>query len=251
MSNEEKKLTISTLDGEATERIRQVVNSQIIPQTPIVKLADVSDDARKRFLAPSKYAERRHPYLVRGAHLKCSFGSHHSILDMPRSHGVYVGKSKDAPLLNAADCKFGEGYGYNIRPFGVCGSPDCRGGETVSIESETENPATGKAYKDGYGNPVKSGAKVQGHPCRAVVVGMWHDTNPATVVRLKGEPFYEALTTESFLLCKYGGEIRPVDSGQPPLEPPKMDFDAIALAYEGGDAAAIAAAWSSYRFTGR
>ena len=61
-------------------------------------------------------AEDNPEYLVRGAPLRCRYGSHMRYLDMLEAHGVYL---KDDPVMHRKDCKVGE----NILPFGICTSP--------------------------------------------------------------------------------------------------------------------------------
>ena len=58
-------------------------------------------------------------FLVRGAKLRCSCGSHGRCLNLPKSHGVYY---NGAPLVFESDCEVGEDA--NIRTFGVCSSTD-------------------------------------------------------------------------------------------------------------------------------
>ena len=53
-------------------------------------------------------------YLVRGALLRCSKGSHPRRLNLPTSHGVY---SKEHPIIRKDDYKE-----ENISHFGVCQS---------------------------------------------------------------------------------------------------------------------------------
>ena len=61
-------------------------------------------------------AEGNPEYLVRGAPLRCRYGSHMRYLDMLEAHGVYL---NDDPVMHRKDCKVGE----NILPFGICTSP--------------------------------------------------------------------------------------------------------------------------------
>jgi hypothetical protein len=164
-------------------------------------------------------------YLVRGAYLACEYGTHHRRLNLPWSHGVYI-KDKEHCLMNAADCKPGEGQGYNIPPFGICQAPNFpRGGkDTVLLKTETVNPLTGETYKDANGRSIKFDDNVKGCRCEAFFEGMWQNTHSKTLVCLKGETPYPALTTGSFLYCKYGGHVYPINSGQPMLDPPKAEI---------------------------
>jgi hypothetical protein len=173
-------------------------------------------------------------YLVRGAYLACEYGTHHRRLNLPWSHGVYI-KDKEHCLMNAADCKPGEGQGYNIPPFGICQAPNFpRGGkDTVLLKTETVNPLTGETYRDANGRSIKFEDNVKGCRCEAVFEkNMWQNTHSKTLVCLKGETPYPALTTGSFLYCKYGGHVYPINSGQPMLDPPKADVELLALIQE-------------------
>jgi hypothetical protein len=181
----------------------------------------------------------REEYLVRGAYPVCEYGTHHRRLNLPWSHGVYI-KDKEHCLMNAADCKPGEGQGYNIPPFGICQAPNFpRGGkDTVLLKTETVNPLTGETYRDANGRSIKFEDNVKGCRCEAFFEGMWQNTHSKTLVCLKGETPYPALTTGSFLYCKYGGHVYPINSGQPMLDPPKADpkitvDDALNLAGDG------------------
>jgi hypothetical protein len=178
--------------------------------------------------------DAREEYLVRGAYLACEYGTHHRRLNLPRSHGVYI-KDKEHCLMNAADCKPGEGQGYNIPPFGICQAPDFpRGGkETILLKTETVNPLTGETYRDVNGRTMKFEDNVKGCRCEAIFENnMWQNTHSKTLVCLKGETPYPALTTGSFLYCKYGGHVYPINSGQPDLDPPKADATLLALTQE-------------------
>ena len=172
----------------------------------------------------------REEYLVRGAYLACSCGTHHRRLNLPRSHGVYI-KDREHCLMNAADCKPGEGQGYNIPPFGICqaeGFPRS-GKQPVLLKTETINPLTGEAYRDINGHVIKFEDNVKGCRCEAAIEGMWQGTHTKTCVCLKGETPYPPLTTGSYLVCKYGGVIWPINSGQEPLDPPKADPEIAVL----------------------
>jgi hypothetical protein len=166
-------------------------------------------------------------YLVRGAYLGCEYGTHHRRLNLPRSHGSYI-KDREHCLMNAMDCKPGEGKGYNIPPFGICQSPHfpCSG-KPILLKTETVNPLNGAPYRDENNNIIRFEDNVKGYRCEAVIVGTWQNTNTETLIGLKGETPYEALTTDSFLVCKYCGIIAPINSGQPDLDPAKADPEII------------------------
>lgn len=185
-------------------------------------------------------------YLVRGAVLECSCGSHKRKLNLPESHGVYIGEN---PMVNQTDCAVGD-YA-NIPTFGVCesaGNP-CRkslgenlrdglisslipgSGAVITVRDEMEKILLVK----------EDGTNVRGYPCTPCIVSTWQNTHGESQVasgshycqnghshgggsHRAGEPSHgggsrrltggPALTEQSFLVCAYGGLIEPVTSGQ-------------------------------------
>lgn len=139
--------------------------------------------------------EEKYEYLVRGALLKCSCGSHKRRMNLPTCHGVYIG---DNPVVNSGDYKTES----NISSFGVCSS--ARSGEigeekiTLVVEPTAENP---------------KGGEVSGRVCRAKFAGTepWKNANKKVIV---GDEGCHALTTNSYLECIYGGRITAETSGQ-------------------------------------
>jgi len=147
-------------------------------------------------------------YLVRGATLRCSFGSRPRRLNLPLCNGVYVGAD---PVLHDHDCVVGEEG--NISPFGSCSSPSA-----PVVQTKDNQSAEGKSCN--YGETAAGG-----NPCEPVIVGdKWLNGHPHTMIAdntpgaQPGNPesriYYPALTTDSFLVCKYGGLIEPQTSGQ-------------------------------------
>jgi hypothetical protein len=199
-------------------------------QSPEPEVAEVGDEwtsykvkHKLPYVPLCHRAGVRQAYLVRGAWLECNYGSHHRRLNLPRTHGVYIGNEA---VINAMDCKGGEGS--NVPPFGVCSAPDCpHSGGTVLLKAEKKNPLTGELYKDQNGYPLEIDDNVKGYPCAVKIVGPWQNTHSKTLIGLKGEPHYEAVTTASFLVCKYCGIIEPINSGQPLLEPAKMKTETM------------------------
>ena len=151
------------------------------------------------------------PYLVRGAVLRCTCGSHKRKLNLPICHGVYATVH---PMVHELDCEVGDDK--NIPTFGVCDSPknpqDKFMGETVLLVSEED--------------PSKN---VKGCPCTPVIVGgRWLNPHPTTKIAENNAAarwmnpvkriYHSALTTDSFLVCAYGGLIEPLTSGQENIE---------------------------------
>lgn len=153
---------------------------------------------------------------MRGAHLKCSSGSHHRKLNLPRCHGVYIIKN---PAMNSADYKAGLGdegvdkHSINIPSFGVCKAP-----KSGDIGKGNISLATEVLGEDGL--PImgkSSGASVSGDRCQACFLdsngkmSAWQNSQNSTKVGVEN---YFALTTNSFLACSRGGIISVRTSGQ-------------------------------------
>ncbi|MCX7749288.1 MAG: DUF4280 domain-containing protein [Clostridia bacterium] len=122
-------------------------------------------------------------YIVRGAKMVCSCGSHGRRINLPVSHGSYVNKK---PMMNEWDCVPIK----NIPEFGVCGSPANPSNASVSLVGENGSPVTGK-------------------PCLPVISSCWMDTKEDT--KVEG---FAALTTDSKIICNLGGKITFKSDGQ-------------------------------------
>lgn len=130
-------------------------------------------------------------YLVRGALITCSCGSHPRRLNLPQSHGVYV---LDHPLIHEEDCVVGE----NISYFGVCqGDTPPSGSEEILLDEYV-----------GEGQE-STGAEVQGPRCSPEIVGKWKSVKETT--KLSGEN--NMVTTNAYLVCRCGGLVYPITSG--------------------------------------
>lgn len=142
-------------------------------------------------------------YLVRGAVLECSCGSHKRYMNLRKCHGVYI---KELPVVHELDCI--QGDGENITWFGICsGDIDT---EYIDIEPI-----------DGRGGC--------GRKCVPHIVGQWMDVHEGTRIVDNGDKTDErekmekegiepkgcaTLTMDSFLVCLHGGIISPYCSGQ-------------------------------------
>ena len=150
-------------------------------------------------------------FLVRGALLRCRFGSHQRKLNILKDHGVYVG---DKPLAHKLDRVEFE----NVMSFGVCSSG--------SKYLKSKSVLLEKEIIDEKGNVKKE--NVRGVACIPCILGTWLDTKKKVRLVDNGEkdPLdkekdgndatkgYEILTMNSFLVCRHGGLIEPIDSGQ-------------------------------------
>ena len=126
-------------------------------------------------------------YIVRGAKMKCIFGSNTRKINLPVSHGSYVKYEEcgtEKPILNSDD-KTEE----NISYFGVC-------------------PLHGDEEKIITVIPDEGGIKV-GKKCKLELGGEWQLTKEDYLV--DGKP---ALTTKSILFTQCGGIITFKSSGQ-------------------------------------
>ncbi len=151
-------------------------------------------------------------YLVRGATLKCSCGSHERKLNVLKDHGVYI---KGKPMIHELDMENEK----NITYFGVCDS-DSKYLDTESVTLELD-------VKDENGEVVDT-KKVTGSRCEPYILCEWMDTkddvrivdngdkDPEDKLKdgndvTKGHP---VVTMNSFLVCRHGGIIEPLTSGQ-------------------------------------
>ncbi len=141
----------------------------------------------------------QYPYVVRGATIYCSNGTHMRKLDMPSSHGSYI---RDKAMMNKTDCKVG--LDENIPPFGACRSENKDGKDIVIEDAKDIMPV-----KDENENEVTPAMPVEGKLCEPKLCGEWLDAEEKTLV--DGEP---AITIKSTITCSYGGTIGFRDAGQ-------------------------------------
>lgn len=121
-------------------------------------------------------------YVVRGAKIKCDKGSHKKRINLPVSHGAY---SNGNPLMNENDNVVGE----NISAFGVC-KGSCPSSGDITLVKETGGTVTGKK-------------------CMVKILKEWMNAKEDTLVDGAA-----ALTTDSVLICAYGGKIKFITDGQ-------------------------------------
>ena len=164
---------------------------------------------------------KKEEYVVRGALLECDQGSHERRMHLPETRGielVIVGDKDDTAVqyedLMCTSDYLAETEGSNLNDvhiphFGIC---KCEGNTNdnvsyakrakVVINKESNKFEEDPAFKDG----VQRGQK-----CLPVIVGTWENS----CLDLKmGSDDVSAITTNSFLVCTYGGIIRIVRSGQ-------------------------------------
>lgn len=122
-------------------------------------------------------------YIVRGAKMVCSCGSHGRKINLPVCHGSYV---NNKPMMNQLDCVPIK----NVPEFGVCSSPANPSNAPVTLVGEDGKPVAGK-------------------PCVPAILTCWMNTKEDTIV-----DGLAALTTDSKLVCSLGGEITFKTDGQ-------------------------------------
>ncbi|NRT72216.1 DUF4280 domain-containing protein [Clostridium beijerinckii] len=122
-------------------------------------------------------------YIVRGAKMKCTKGTHKRKINLPLGHGAYV---NGYPMMNKKDNEAEK----NIKYFGICNG-GCEEGEDIYLIGE-----------DGIQLPP-------GKKCKVTILDDWMNAKEDTLV--EGEA---ALTLDSKLTCIYGGIISFVTDGQ-------------------------------------
>lgn len=157
----------------------------------------MSEDTKNK----EKQAEEKiqYPYVVRGATIYCSCGSHMRKLDLPVSHGSFI---RDKAMMNKADCKVG--IDKNIPPFGACMSEKKDG-----IDIKIEDAKDLVPFTDENGNPIQVSMPIEGKLCEPMLSTEWLDPQEDTLVDGKA-----AITVKSTITCSYGGIIGFIDAGQ-------------------------------------
>lgn len=157
----------------------------------------MSEDTKNK----EKQAEEKikYPYVVRGATIYCSCGSHMRKLDLPVSHGSFI---RDKAMMNKADCKVG--IDKNIPPFGVCMSE-----KKAGIDIKIEDAKDLVPFTDENGNPIQVSMPIEGKLCEPMLSTEWLDPQEDTLVDGKA-----AITVKSTITCSYGGIIGFIDAGQ-------------------------------------
>lgn len=143
--------------------------------------------------------EPQYPYVVRGATMYCTCGTHVRKLDLPVSHGSFI---RDKAMLNKQDCKVG--IDQNIPPFGACLS-EANDGIDIKIEDTKDL----FPFTDENGNPVEMPMPIEGKLCEPKLAKEWADAQENTLV--DGKP---ALTVNCTITCSFGGTIGFMDAGQ-------------------------------------
>lgn len=136
-------------------------------------------------------------YLVRGAKLFCDKGCRIKKLELPKDHGVYT--KETLPMVHLKDKEVGKHIPEGS--FGIC-TGDCPAGDKVMVQE----------LYDEHGEVVGQGEEITGPACEAVIAESWKV--PVDTLFIYDGGYKKAVTTDSFLVCKYGGIITVLSSGQ-------------------------------------
>lgn len=180
---------------ERNRTVEEALSDEI--ESGEIDLADVDYEARKQiadYYKRSQEDQDGKEYLVRGALLRCSCGTNSRKLNLSPCHGVYF---KEHPLVHKMDCK--QGKEENITWYGVCDQADLETEEIVVVNDR--------------------GQKQTGRKCCPEIIGSWRNTYSKAQIADNHAPseeyeLYDALTVDSYLICRHGGIITPVNSGQ-------------------------------------
>jgi len=143
------------------------------------------------------------PFVVRGAKIYCTYGTHIRKLDMALTHGAFI---RDKPMLNEQDCR--AGVEHNIAPFGICRSGFNRQKNIEISEAELEDLLPIDTSIDGL--PVVPDLPLHGRKCILGGIGRkWEDAHEEVLVGNR-----PALTLKCTLSCIFGGIIKFITDGQ-------------------------------------
>lgn len=189
------------------EQIKEELKEQLGKET--------TDEQLQQYLEENYDSFIPEQYVVRGAKLFCSCGSHERKLNVFKDHAVYT---EGFPMVHELDKELEK----NITFFGVCSSGDpLLSSQSIKLVRITY---------DQEGNPIED--VVSGTMCVPFIIGGWRDTKENVKIIDNGDKDssdkykyredsgkgYKAVTTKSFLICRYGGIIEPLDSGQVEIE---------------------------------
>ena len=185
-------------DSKVYEDIKAMIGEQQAEKGKSEEDEEEAERKIKEYLKAHNEGKEKNEYLVRGAELQCTCGSHTRKLNLSPCHGIYI---KGNPVVNEMDCISGEEK--NITWFGICSN---------------ENKEAKRIIVTG-----QNGEKMNGYKCEPQLVGLWMDSYDGVriaenVDSAQVEPedcqYYNTVTVGSFLVCQRGGIISPVNSGQ-------------------------------------
>ena len=165
----------------------------------------------KQHLIQHNENKKKPAYIVRGAELMCNQGTNKRMMNLSPCHGVYI---KTHAVVHELDCI--QGDKENITWFGVCMAEN--GPDTSQIQLVADD-----------------GKECNGKKCNPQIIGTWLDTYDKTKILDNGNKMQidennregcNTVTIDSFLVCKYGGIIMPISSGQD-REVTSTEFDPV------------------------
>ncbi|MDR0491570.1 MAG: DUF4280 domain-containing protein, partial [Oscillospiraceae bacterium] len=160
--------------------------------------------------AIAQLANRAQLNLVRGAYLQCDYGSHLRMLNLPLDHGVTVKGLPQVHVLDATPGHYSDGFenGYNIGWFGHCNAPTPPDpGNKIRLCPFTQ--------VDMYGNhmqPQEESTKEAPVCIPEFTSHCWNNAGENQMNIKIGHQF--VATLQSYIMCKHGGIVIPVTSGQ-------------------------------------
>jgi len=141
------------------------------------------------------------PYVVRGADIFCTHGTHIRKLYLPASHGSYI---REKPMMHEQDCIVG--LDANIPPFGGCRAEGNPRDAVIIEDAEDLLPLPTTECGTEFAIPDMP---FEGPLCVPKLGLKWCDAQEETLI--DGVP---ALTTQCTIGCCYGGLIMFMSDGQ-------------------------------------
>lgn len=142
---------------DANEELKSLVSVQRANKGESEENEKEAESKIREYLKTHNEGKENNEYLVRGAELQCSCGSHTRKLNLNTCHGVYM---KGHPAVHELDCVSGDGK--NITWFGVCDHEDFESEQIVVINQD--------------------GSKRCGLKCNPKLIGVWMDSYEGTKI---------------------------------------------------------------------
>ena len=182
-----------------------------------------NDDIEKEILDSIKDKSCNYEYIVRGALIKCEYGTHKRLLNLPNCHGVYI---NGHPVITEKDIKAGFGddsdkESINIPSFGICRGPKefQIGAGTISLVGRKRigsNKDDQVYYNEDESDGEYYDTIITGNRCKPFIEYDEKKEYPGWKLSCHKMKIGDskAITTQSFLVCKYLGKITIENSGQ-------------------------------------
>ncbi|MDR0491269.1 MAG: DUF4280 domain-containing protein, partial [Oscillospiraceae bacterium] len=143
-------------------------------------------------------------HLVRGALIRCIYGSHYRMLNLPWDHGVYI---KGKPQIYDMDAQPGkkDEIFYHIGWFGHCTAPNHPETEKIRLKLYTHKD------QEGYNLTPQGDSTKEDWICVPDFPTKWQNTEECAYVE---NELHQAVAIKSYIMCSHGGLIYPLTSGQ-------------------------------------